>query len=174
MSDIFDNFLCIDKVLGKVLVLNTFWLPCLKNGNFAIIKGKSFGALMTDLSKAFDWIYQEPIITKLHAYGFDKQALELTNSYLSEKKKIENKIRYSLQFLEGNSFWSPYKNIFLCDLFVHLKDIDFASYADDNTPYTEHDSIDHVISRLEETVNLFLSGFLTTRWKLTLLSVSHF
>ena len=46
---------------------------------------------------------------------------------------------------------------------MHLKDIDFASYADDNTPYTEHDSIDHVISRLEETVNLFLSGFLTTR-----------
>ena len=172
MSDIFDNFLCIGKVLRKVLVLNT-WLPCLKNGNFAIIKGKSFGALMADLLKDFNWIYQEPIITKLHAYGFDKQGLELTNSDLSEKK-IENKIRYSLQFLEGNPFWSPYANIFLCDLFVHLKDIDFASYADDNTPYTEHDSIDHVISRLEETVNLFLSGFLTTRWKLTLLSVSHF
>ena len=42
-------------------------------------------------------------------------------------------------------------NILLCDLFVHLKDIDFASYADDNTPYTEHESIDQVTPRLEET-----------------------
>ena len=27
-------------------------------------------------------------------------------------------------------------NIFLCDLFLFIKDIDIASYADDNTPYT--------------------------------------
>ena len=41
-------------------------------------------------------------------------------------------------------------NIFLCDLFLHLKVVDFVSYADDNKPYTEHESIDQVISRLEE------------------------
>ena len=35
-------------------------------------KGKSFGALMTDLSKAFDCLSHELIVTKLHAYGFDK------------------------------------------------------------------------------------------------------
>ena len=29
--------------------------------------------------------------------------------------------------------------------------MDFASYADNSTPYTEHDSLDQVISRLEET-----------------------
>ena len=34
---------------------------------------------------------------------------------------------------------------------MHLKDIDFTSYADNNTSYTEHESIDQVISRLEET-----------------------
>ena len=33
---------------------------------------------------------------------------------------------------------------------MHLKDTDFASYADDNTPYTELDSIDQVVSRLKE------------------------
>ena len=30
---------------------------------------KVFGALSTDLSKAFDWLSHELLITKLHAYG---------------------------------------------------------------------------------------------------------
>ena len=33
---------------------------------------------------------------------------------------------------------------------MHLKYIDILSYADDNTPYTEHDSIDKIISKLQE------------------------
>ena len=28
-------------------------------------------------------------------------------------------------------------NIFLCDLFFIIDDVDVASYADDNTPYTQ-------------------------------------
>ena len=41
-------------------------------------KGKSFGALMTDLSKAIDYLSHELIITKLHAYSFDQQDPELS------------------------------------------------------------------------------------------------
>ena len=41
-------------------------------------KGKSFGALMTDLSKAFDYLSHELIITKLHTYSFDQQDPELS------------------------------------------------------------------------------------------------
>ena len=50
-------------------------------------KGKSFGALMVDLSKASECLSHDLIITKLHANGFDKQALKLMNSYLLEKKQ---------------------------------------------------------------------------------------
>ena len=50
-------------------------------------KGKSFGALMVDLSKASECLSYDLIITKLHANGFDKQALELMNSCLLEKKQ---------------------------------------------------------------------------------------
>ena len=39
-------------------------------------------------------------------------------------------------------------NIFLCDLFFIMDDIDFASYADDNTPYTIGNDIENVIFRL--------------------------
>ena len=46
-------------------------------------------------------------------------------------------------------------NIFLCDLF-YMSDTDFASYADDNTPYVSADAIDEVIKRLETaSVKLF-------------------
>ena len=50
-------------------------------------KQKSFGALMADLSKAFSCLSHELIITRLHAYEFDEQALELMNSYLSERNQ---------------------------------------------------------------------------------------
>ena len=40
-------------------------------------------------------------------------------------------------------------NIFLCDLFYMMSDTDFASYADDTTPYVSADTIDEVIKRLQ-------------------------
>ena len=44
---------------------------------------------------------------------------------------------------------------------MYFKDIDFASYADDNTAYTARGSIDQFISRLKEQLNLFLGRNLT-------------
>ena len=38
-------------------------------------------------------------------------------------------------------------NIFLCDLFLIMENIDIASYADDNTPYTTGNSIEEVIQK---------------------------
>ena len=47
-------------------------------------------------------------------------------------------------------------NIFLCDLFCMMSDTEFASYADDDTPYVSAGTIDEVIKRLETTsVDLF-------------------
>ena len=50
-----------------------------KNG---VNKGKCFGALLMDLSKAFDFLSHELLIAKLHAYGFDLPTLKLIQSYL--------------------------------------------------------------------------------------------
>ena len=42
-------------------------------------------------------------------------------------------------------------NNFLCDLFFIKNDIDFARYADDNTPYTIGNDMEDVISKLQNS-----------------------
>ena len=44
-------------------------------------------AILTDFSKAFDYIPYDLPIAKLNANGFDQEALELMNSYLIDHKK---------------------------------------------------------------------------------------
>ena len=93
------------------------------------------------------------------------------NSYLSEKKQRRiSGVHYSSwkEILFGVpqvSILRPFLlNIFLCDLFVDLKDTDFASYAGDNK-YTEHDSIDRVISRLEQIAKSLYKWFSDNQMK---------
>ena len=47
----------------------------------------SFGALLTDISKAFDCIPHELMIAKLDAYGFDLKVLLLVFNYLRNRKQ---------------------------------------------------------------------------------------
>ena len=52
-----------------------------------------FGALLTDLSKAFDCLLHDLLIAKLHAYRFDIKSLRFVHSYLNNRKqrvKIDN------------------------------------------------------------------------------------
>ena len=46
-------------------------------------KDKMFGALLTDLSKAFDCFPHDLIVAKLNAYGFSLSASKLIHNYLS-------------------------------------------------------------------------------------------
>ena len=47
-------------------------------------KGNEYGALLTDLSKAFDCLPHDLIFAKLHAYDFSIESLKLINNYLTE------------------------------------------------------------------------------------------
>ena len=50
-------------------------------------KGKTFAALLTDLSKAFDCLVHDLTIAKLNAYGFSLSAARLTQSCLCNRKQ---------------------------------------------------------------------------------------
>ena len=68
---------------------------------FLDIRGHA-GALLSDLSKAFDYIDHELLIVKLHAYGFDNDALKFIYSFLKGRK----------QRTQINSSYSSFSKIF--------------------------------------------------------------
>ena len=53
----------------------------------SVDNGGAFGALLTDLSKAFDCLPHELLIAKLDAYGFDMNTF--IHSYFSNRKQRE-------------------------------------------------------------------------------------
>ena len=105
--------------------------------------GGVFGALLTDLSKAFDCIPHDLIIAKLEAYGFQTDALNLFYDYLSNRKQ-RVKINETFSCWKDMEYGVPQGsilglllfNLHLCDLFFSLEDLDIASYADGTTKYT--------------------------------------
>ena len=48
----------------------------------------SLGAVLMDLSKAFDSIPHDLLIAKMHAYSFSKNTLVLFYSYLKRKQNV--------------------------------------------------------------------------------------
>ena len=58
-----------------------------ENCKKALDQGNEYGALLTDLSKAFDCLPHDLIVVKLHAYSFSIESLKLINSHLTEVSK---------------------------------------------------------------------------------------
>ena len=72
MDPFFSKFQCGFK---KGFSAQQCLIALIEKWKSAVDKGKSFGALLTDLSKAFDCLPHELLIAKLHAYGFSLSAL---------------------------------------------------------------------------------------------------
>ena len=127
---------------------------------------KAFGALLTDLSKAFDCVNHELLIAKCAAYGLDYLSLKLLFSYLENRKQT---VRINYAFSESKSvkYGVPQGsvlgpllfNIYICDLFVTIKDWKVANYADDTTPYVMCDDMESVIISLESCSKLIFTWF---------------
>ena len=59
-------------------------------------QNKYVGAILTDLSKAFDCLNHQFLIAKLEAYGFGKQALNFIYNYLyNQNQRTKVKSKYS-------------------------------------------------------------------------------
>ena len=141
-------------------------LAMLEKWKSSVDKGKAFRVLLTDLSKALHCLSHKLIITKLNAYGFSLSALKLMQSYLSERKQ-RTKINQAYSSWEEILFRVPQSSIlgpillsiFLSEVLLVVQNVDFASYADDNTIYDAGDSIDEVIFSLQESSEKLFKWF---------------
>ena len=131
------------------------------------------GAVLMDLSKAFDTINHDLLIAKLHAYGFDKPALRLIRSYLLnrwQRTKINKSFSTWSELIVGvpqGSVLGPLLfNIFINDLFFIIKGTDICNYADDNTLYTSDMKLDILMKKLECAVKESIDWFENNGMKL--------
>ena len=104
-----------------------------------LVKGKTVGSVMLDLSKAFDLIPHNLLLDKLRAYGLSTQSQNIIKDYVSGRRqrvKVANaksdtvkiKRRVPQRSLLGPLFF----NIFLNDLFYFVTEAKLSNYADDN------------------------------------------
>ena len=98
------------------------------------------GAVLMDLSKAFDCIPHDLLIAKLHANGFHEDALVLIYSYLKRQKQsvqINNTYSSFLKVISGEPQGSVLRPVvfdfYIDDLFLFIKQATLYNYAVDNT-----------------------------------------
>ena len=134
-----------------LITLTEKWKQIVDNGGF-------FGALMADLSKAFDWLSHELLIAKFDAFGFDKMSLQLVHNYVSNcKQRVKINDSYSswreilFGVLQGSILGPLLFNIFVCNMFYFLEDYEIGNYADDTPSYSAQRNHQFVIEELEKS-----------------------
>ena len=106
------------------------------------------------------------LIAKLSAYGFDMKSIAFISAYLKnrkQKKRLGSTFSECLDILFGVSqgfILGPLLFlIFIADLFYLNYDLDFASYADDTTPYICEQDFSSINNVLEPNVNTLFNWF---------------
>ena len=124
------------------------WKLSLGNSGYA-------GGILMDLSKAFGTINHQLLIAKLHAYGFNVEALELILNYLSNRRH-RTKINIFSSWAEllcgvpqGSVLGPLLFNIYLNDLFYEFANTKVCNLADDTTPYACDIDLPTVLRNLE-------------------------
>ena len=167
MSFFFDNIFSNQKCgFRNGYITQYCLLEMLETWTKSVDKGKFFGALLTDLSKAFDCLNYELRTAKLNASGFSLPALRLIKDYLSNRKqriKIENTYSTWLDIIsgipQGSVLGSLLFNVSSADLFFTVNDVSITSYADDNTSYMIADNVDDLITSFEQASSGFFEWF---------------
>ena len=138
----------------------------------ALDEKKVAGAILTDLSKAFDCLSHDLLIAKLEAYGFDLSALKLIYDYLKnrlQRTKVNGGYSSWREILSGvpqGSILGPLLfNIFINDVFFFLNKTQIANYADDNSTHAIENDIMKLLKTLESETCRVMDWFRVNEMK---------
>ena len=119
-------------------------------------KNMYVGAVIMDLSKAFDCLPHELLIAKLNAYGMSKKSLKLIYSYLINRKQrveingIFSEWQYILTGVPQGSILGPILfNIFFNDFIYYIKSVNPHNFADDNNLSAHAKDINKLVEKLQ-------------------------
>jgi hypothetical protein len=146
---------CSDVLLKFILL----WQKALDDNLYT-------GAIMMDLSKAFDCLPHCLLIAKLQAYGFSHRSCLLVASYLSSRKQrvkigdVRSTWKYLNKGVPQGSIMGPFLfNFFIHDLYYFIERCTLLNYADDDTLVFAHKNINDVYSALSSDANISVKWF---------------
>ena len=180
LSKIFESILCdqmvcyFDPLMSKSLSAyrkayscEDVLLSCIEEWKEALDKNMYVGVIAMDLSKAFDSLPHNLLLTKLSAYGMSNNAVSLIKTYLLSRKqcvKLGNHFSHWQMMKRGvpqGSLTGPLLfNIFLNDFILDISRFcKVFNYADDNSLSLKHNDVNMMKKDIEVASMKAISWF---------------
>ena len=138
----------------------------------AASKGQISGAVLVDLSAAFDLVPHDLLLKKLEIYGFKESYTEILKSYLSERSQavwIDHCMSEYLPVDVGvpqGSILGPLMFLIYINDLSSILDCDASQYADDTTLSSSDYTITSVSANLSRSCDKLSNWMCQNRFKL--------